>query len=57
MLFRSLTIVQRLVDLMGGQVQAESVPGKGSCFSFEVPLQGGVSATVSRPGELDEALV
>jgi len=34
-----LTIVQRLVQLMGSQVQVESQPGIGSCFSFELPLQ------------------
>ncbi len=33
-----LTIVQRLVGLMGGQVQVESQPGTGSCFSFEIRL-------------------
>jgi signal transduction histidine kinase len=34
-----LTIVQRLVGLMGGQVAVESQPGTGSCFSFEIALK------------------
>ncbi|MBT9495024.1 MAG: hypothetical protein IV107_22330 [Paucibacter sp.] len=34
-----LTIVQRLVNLMGGRIMVESQPGTGSCFSFEVALQ------------------
>jgi len=33
-----LTIVQRLVALMGGRVAVESQPGTGSCFSFEIAL-------------------
>ncbi|MFG6466887.1 hybrid sensor histidine kinase/response regulator [Roseateles sp. BYS87W] len=34
-----LTIVQRLVNLMGGEVRVESEPSIGSCFSFELALR------------------
>jgi signal transduction histidine kinase/ABC-type amino acid transport substrate-binding protein len=33
-----LTICQSLMEMMSGSVQAESTPGKGSCFSIELPL-------------------
>jgi signal transduction histidine kinase/ActR/RegA family two-component response regulator len=33
-----LTITRRLVELMGGGLQVESEPGKGSRFFFELPL-------------------
>ena len=33
-----LTISQSLMEMMNGSVQAESILGKGSCFSIELPL-------------------
>lgn len=34
------TIAKQLVELMGGHLRVESEVGKGSCFSFELPLKG-----------------
>ena len=33
-----LTITKKLVILQGGEIWAESVPGKGSCFIFTLPV-------------------
>jgi signal transduction histidine kinase len=37
----NLYVAQRLVELMGGQMGAESAPGKGSTFSFTLPVAAG----------------
>jgi signal transduction histidine kinase/DNA-binding response OmpR family regulator/HPt (histidine-containing phosphotransfer) domain-containing protein len=34
-----LAISRKLVELMGGRLEVESAPGKGSCFWFELPLE------------------
>ncbi|MBL8397828.1 MAG: response regulator [Candidatus Accumulibacter sp.] len=42
-----LTICQRLVQLMGGEITLASTPGKGSTFSFTIQVRR--SASPSRP--------
>ena len=49
-----LSICKRLVELMGGTIGADSQPGLGSCFWFELPLErvaaaDAVAAPVSAP--------
>lgn len=34
-----LAIVQKLAEMMGGEIRVTSEPGAGSCFSFHVPLR------------------
>ncbi|MFG6465296.1 ATP-binding protein [Roseateles sp. BYS87W] len=42
-----LSISQRLVHLMGGDLQLDSELGRGSCFHFELPLPLADAATVA----------
>lgn len=34
-----LSLMQRLVELLGGRIQIETDPGKGTSFRFELPLE------------------
>ncbi len=34
-----LTIARKLIELQGGEVAVESVPGQGSTFSFTLPVK------------------
>ena len=49
-----LAICQKLVEIMGGNIKVESVPDKGSIFSFEIPLDRATQeeGTVRDGGEL-----
>ncbi|MDX9880916.1 MAG: ATP-binding protein [Prolixibacteraceae bacterium] len=46
-----LAIVKKLVNVQGGTVNVHSVPGKGSCFSVQIPYQKGDAETVGRKME------
>ena len=50
-----LAVTHRLVELMGGEVWADSAPGTGSCFGFRIDLPAasdgaGEGRGASRPG-------
>jgi signal transduction histidine kinase/ActR/RegA family two-component response regulator len=48
-----LSLCKRLVDLMGGEIRAESAPGRGTTFRLE--LAAGTHAAAVRPAERDAA--
>lgn len=44
-----LSIARSLVQQMGGQIALKSTPGKGSTFSFDLPLQRAPAASTTAP--------
>ena len=45
-----LTITRRIVEMMGGSIQVESTPGKGSSFWIELPYEANTDGT-QEPGK------
>jgi len=52
-----LTITRRLVELMGGKLQVDSEPGKGSRFFFELPMPAVPEPDAVAPGNNPPAAV
>jgi PAS domain S-box-containing protein len=50
-----LAISRHLVRLMGGELEADSTPGQGSCFRFSVRFGLQVASTVQPPAPLAES--
>lgn len=52
-----LTITRQFVQLMGGHVGVESVPGKGSLFRIDLPLKEAAEADIAKPGLVEKGEV
>lgn len=51
-----LSISRDLAERMGGQIQVDSEPGRGSCFILELPLQGAPAASAVEAAEAPVAV-
>ncbi len=49
------TIARQFVELMGGEIRLDSAPGRGSVFSFTVPVTKADAPAADRPAEHRDA--
>jgi CheY-like chemotaxis protein/anti-sigma regulatory factor (Ser/Thr protein kinase) len=52
-----LSITRQFVQLMGGRIELESTPGKGSLFRIDLPLKQADKADVTRLGDVEKGEV
>lgn len=52
-----LTITRQFVELMGGHIELESTPGKGSLFRIDLPLKQATRADVTQLSDVDKGEV
>ncbi|MEJ2404982.1 MAG: ATP-binding protein [Candidatus Thiodiazotropha sp.] len=52
-----LAITRQFVQVMGGSIRLESVPGKGSIFRVELPLTDAVESDIAKPKQVEEGEV
>src|SRR5437868_3210695 len=51
-----LAISSRMVSMMGGSMRLTSEPGKGSCFSFDLPFRLQTEDPAQRPGKMPPSI-
>ncbi|TVQ72747.1 MAG: response regulator [Oceanospirillales bacterium] len=49
-----LAISKKIIEQMGGSISVKSEEGKGSCFSFQIPLQS-IDAPIANPSEIPKS--
>jgi PAS domain S-box-containing protein len=52
-----LTITRQFVQMMGGSINLESTPGKGTLFRIELPLKEAKESDICKPEQIDKGEV
>lgn len=49
-----LTIAKKYIDLLGGRIAVKSKPGKGTIFSFDIPLSVSKQEGLAAPKQMSD---